>query len=450
MFDVRNLMLSLAVLMGGSAVYAGVIAQIDCNDGRQRPAMEQSFCRSAQLRGMYQTVEGALNRVKDALPAQRAALTDNQAQWERHMLDSCASEFCLHSKMQERKDALDRLYSQSATAVAPPSRQTTEARTEDHSSARYGRVNPRHGTPQQGDSTNESPTRLVDGAAEKVASTTEPRLSMEERVAQVYAQRDAQAAAQREAQERAAQEYARDQETLRIANEERERQARENKAEADTLAAKEQARKEAQRIETEDAQKRSAFMTTWVSRIVLTVLAINLVYAYMARKQNRLVLFSSYTDIALLIGSPIAAFVISILLAVFGLPDTAAKVIGGLLVAGAAGIVLVHTARTNHSFWMTASSFVAKYTLLAIGGLIAIVVFVLLAPGGRKKYERHASYERRSSAQTAAAMAAGVGAEAYLGHLLCERREFVSLEVYVAGTAAQAVAADEDPAESAA
>ena len=78
------------------------------------------------------------------------------------------------------------------------------------------------------------------------------------------------------------------------------------------------------------------------------------------------------------------------------------------------------------------------------------MVFVLLAPGGRKKYERHASYERRSSAQTAAAMAAGVGAAAYLGHLLCERREFVSLEVYVAGTAAQAVAADEDPAESAA
>ncbi|WP_192418554.1 hypothetical protein [Acidovorax sp. ACV02] len=99
---------------------------------------------------------------------------------------------------------------------------------------------------------------------------------------------------------------------------------------------------------------------------------------------------------------------------------------------------------------MTASSFFAKYTLLAIGGLIAIVVYVLLAPGGRKKYERHASYERRSSAQTAAAMAAGVGAAAYLGHLLCERREFVSLEDYFAGTAAEAVAADEAPTESAA
>lgn len=140
-------------------------------------------------------------------------------------------------------------------------------------------------------------------------------------------------------------------------------------------------------------------------------------------------LFSSYTDVALLMGSPIVAFVISILLAALGFPDTAAKVIGWIFVTGAAGIALVHTARTNHSFWMTASSFVAKYTLLAIGGLIAIVVYVLLAPGGRKKYERHASYERRSSAQTAAAMAAGLGAAAYLGHLLCERQEFVHWKI---------------------
>ena len=450
MLDMRNLMFSLAVLMGGSAAYAGVIDQIDCSSGRQRPVMEQSFCRSAQLRDMYQAMEDALNRVKDAVPTQAAALTDNQAQWERLLLDSCASEFCLYGKMKERKDALDKLYSESTAAAAPASKPATEARAEGHSSARYGRSNPRHGIPQQVDSTNDSSTRLAGGAPGRVISTAEPRLSMEEAVAQAYAQRDAEAAARREAQERTTQEYAREREALRIANEERERQVRESKAKADQLAAEEQARKEAQRIEREQAQKRSAFITTWVSRIVLALLAINLVVAYIARKQKRLVLFSSYTDIALLIGSPIAAFVISILLGVFGFPDTAAKVIGGLLVAGAAGIVLVHTARTNHSFWMTASSFVAKYTLLAIGGLIAIVVYVLLAPGGRKKYERHASYERRSSAQTAAAMAAGVGAAAYLGHLLCERREFVSLEDYFAGTAAEAVAADEAPAESAA
>ncbi|PVY56498.1 MULTISPECIES: hypothetical protein [unclassified Simplicispira] len=448
MVKVRNLTLLLAILIGGSAAYAGVIDQIDCSNGRQRPVMEQSFCRSAQLRGVYQSMEVALNRVKNALPAQTAALTDNQAQWERLLLDSCASEFCLHGKMKERKDALDKLYAESTAAAAPASRQATETRTEDDRSARYGRSNPRHGIPQQVDSTNVSPARLASGAPGKAISAAEQHLSMEERVAQAYAQRDAEAAALREAQERAAQEYAREQEVLRIANEERERQARENKAKADKRAAEEQARKEAQRIEKEEAQKRSAFITTWVSRIALALLAINLAYAYMARKQNRLVLFSSYTDIALWMGSPIVAFVISIFLAVFGLPDTAAKVVGGLLVAGAAGIVLLHTARTNHSFWMTASSFAAKCTLLAIGGLIAIVVYVLLAPGGRKKYERHASYERRSSAQTAVAMAAGVGAAAYLGHLLCERQEFVSLEDYFAGTAAEAVATDEAPAES--
>ena len=47
-------------------------------------------------------------------------------------------------------------------------------------------------------------------------------------------------------------------------------------------------------------------------------------------------------------------------------------------------------------------------------------------------------------------MAAGLGAAAYLGHLLCERQEFVPLEDYLAGTAAEAVAADETPTESAA
>lgn len=447
MVDLRNMVLSLAVLMGSSTVWAGVIDQIDCRNARQRPAMEQSFCRSAQLRGMFQAMEGALDRVIDARPTQAAALTENQTQWERLLLDSCASEFCLHGKMKERKDALDKLYSESTSVAAPPAgRHAAAGPTEGD---RYGRSSPRHGIPQQVDSTYDSPARRAGGAPGRVISTAEPRLSMEETVAQAYAQRDAEADARREEQEQAAQEYARERETLRIANEERERQARESKARADKFAAEEQARKEAQRIETENAQKRSALITTWVSCIVLALLAINLVVAYFARKQNRLVLFSSYTDIALLIGSPIAAFVISILLAVFGLPDTAAKVIGGLLVAGSAGLVLVHTARTNHSFWMAASSFVAKYTLLAIGGLIAIVVFVLLAPGGRRKYERHTSYERRSSAQTAGAIAAGVGAAAYLGHLLCERREFVSLEDYFAGTAAEAVATDEAPVESA-
>ena len=450
MLNMRNLMFLIVVLMASSAACAGVIGKIDCGSGRDRPVMEQSFCRSAQLRGMYQAMQDALNRVKDAAPAKAAALTDNQAQWEKLLLDSCASDFCLYGKMKERKDALDKLYSESTAAAAPASKPATEARAEGHSSARYGRSNPRHGIPQQVDSTNDSSTRLAGGAPGRVISTAEPRLSMEEAVAQAYAQRDAEAAARREAQERIAQEYAREQEALRIVNEERERQVRESKAKADQLAAEEQARKEAQRIEKEQAQKRSAFITTWVSRLVLALLAINLLVAYMARKQRRLVLFSSYTDVALLMGSPIVAFVISILLAALGFPDTAAKVIGWIFVTGAAGIALVHTARTNHSFWMTASSFVAKYTLLAIGGLIAIVVYVLLAPGGRKKYERHASYERRSSAQTAAAMAAGVGAAAYLGHLLCERREFVSLEDYFAGTAAEAVAADEAPAESAA
>lgn len=449
MLKMRNLMFLIVVLMASSAACAGVIGKIDCSSGGDRPVMEQSFCRSAQLRGMYQAMQDALNRVKDAAPAKAAALTDNQAQWERLLLDSCASDFCLYGKMKERKDALDKLYSES-TAAAPASKPTTEAQAEGNSSVRYGRSSLRHGMPQQVDTTNNSSTRLTGGTPGRVISAAEPRMSMEEAVAQAYAQRDAEAAARREAQERATQEYAREREALRIANEERERQVRESKAKADQLAAEEQARKEAQRIEKEQAQKRSAFITTWVSRLVLALLAINLLVAYMARKQRRLVLFSSYTDVALLMGSPIVAFVISILLAALGFPDTAAKVIGWIFVTGAAGIALVHTARTNHSFWMTASSFVAKYTMLAIGGLIAIVVYVLLAPGGRKKYERHASYERRSSAQTAAAMAAGLGAAAYLGHLLCERQEFVPLEDYLAGTAAEAVAADETPTESAA
>ena len=396
MVGVRNLLFSLAVLMG-CPVHAGVIDQIDCGHGGPRPAMEQSLCRSKPLRGMYQAVQEALHRLQEALPAQAAALADNQAQWERLLLATCASELCLYSKMKERQDALGQRYSEITTAETP----TPSARLE-----------------------GPEPVRAAPAAG--------PRPSLADSVAQAYAQRDAQAAAQREAQEQAAQAYAREQETLRAANAARERQAREDKAKADALAAQAQARQEAQRIEKEAARKRSDFMVTWATRIALVLLAANLVHAWVARKRHRLVLFSSYTDIALLMGTPVAAFVIAILLAVFGLPDTAAKAVGALLVLGAAGMVLLHTARTNPSAWMAASSFVAKCTLLVIGGLVAVAVFLLLAPGARRKYERHASYERRSSAQTAVALAAGAGAAAYLGHLLCDRQAFVSLEEYLA------------------
>ena len=396
----------------GTFAHAGLYDTLNCAASGLTNS-EQLMCKDTSLRIEYSSVNGFLNSLIRRSPQNEFAFRDNQEKWVALLLDVCTDKQCLLAQLSARRAALAEQYSQISAEQQPQLRRQLAEQ-------------PHPPTPQRTITSEVMRPKVGDLQQESLARS---EAAYQERVAANEQRKEARRQQQAEQERLRTEEFNKQQAELTAAR----KTALEADAKRRAAQAEEDAKAQKLREAADAERKRNERIKSGVIDIVLWGLVINALVVVYRRSKGTMQLYTSYTDMAMVTLTPIIPFAMAFLLAMVGLWHPLAVGLSILTAVALLGAVFVNSARTNSSLVSALSAFVAKFTLLGVGLVVALVILRLLGSSKRAKYERHTTYQARARAQAVFAAAAGVGAGAWIGHMLCTVHAFIPLEEYLLG-----------------
>lgn len=297
-------------VVGAGSAMANFYHRIDCG-ATDNSASQKLVCQDVAVRmhygAMIRNFESGLIRSG----AQAESLRINQREWDNRLLESCSDQACFVEQIQARSKALVDHFSYQRQP-RPREDAATERERIAAEMAERKKI--------ESDNRAASQRQFEVDYARRNAAMDEARRQREQQVAQrqavadtQYVELEIQQKTQREAERQQAEaiELSRKEqfERDRAARELQQNQAREQAvvraAEVKVAAEKQAKENEEKRV----AMQRSNSIQSWTMSIVFITLAVNAVVAILRSRRGTMVLFTSYTDLAMTVAAPILVFV---------------------------------------------------------------------------------------------------------------------------------------------